>query len=83
VSWTYFILCGFGVPGFLVGRVIHGDPWMGLEPGIIVIFAAFGFIAGSLIGSERGRTWQGAWLGLILGPCGWLITSRLRKRSEV
>ena len=82
MSWTYFLLLGFGIPGFLVGRVLSGDPWLGLEPGILLVFGFLGFTVGAVIGNAKGRFWQASWLGLALGPLGWIIASALPDRRE-
>lgn len=77
MSWTSLLLLACGIPGLAVGWIVGGEAWMGLEPGILLIFAAMGFVVGSFVGSRRGRTWQGAWAGLVLGAAGWLIVAML------
>ena len=73
MEWTELLLLATGIPGFLVGAIITRDPWMGLPPAILIVFAFIGFVGGSLVGESRHRTWEGAALGLIFGPMGWLI----------
>ena len=83
----YLMFLGFGIPGFLVGSILSSEPWMGLQPGIllifaVLIFAVLGFGVGSVIGAAKGRTWQASWLGLVLGPLGWLIARALPPSRE-
>ncbi len=73
MSWTYFLLLGIGMPGFLIGRYLSGDSWMGLDPAVLIVFTVSGLAIGAMIGEQKGRMWQALWLGLILGPLGWLI----------
>ena len=75
MEWTYFLLLGLGIPGFLV--VLSQDSWTGVEPGTLLILAATGFAVGSLVGLRKGRTWLGAWLGLFLGMAGWVVVALL------
>ena len=77
MSWTYLLLLSMGVPGFLIGRFLSGDPWMGLEPAMIFVFAVTGFTLGAVLGERSRRAWLGSWLGLLLGPLGWFITLAL------
>ncbi len=37
------------------------------------IFWIFSGLIGYLIGRDKGETWSGAIMGLLLGPIGWLI----------
>ena len=73
MSWTYFLLLGIGFPGFLIGRFLSGDAWMGLDPAILIVFTVSGLAIGAVIGEQKGRMWPALWLGLILGPLGWFI----------
>ncbi len=83
MEWTELLLLAIGMPGFLIGVIITRDLWMGLPPAILIIFAFMGFVGGSLVGEAKQRTWEGAVLGLLLGPPGWLIVrlkpSRVRE----
>lgn len=51
----------------------HLLPWVGAWLGI-------GFIGGVFVGWQRNRWLLGPILGLLLGPLGWLLVSRMRKR---
>ncbi len=73
MEWTELVLLALGMAGFLVGILITGDVWMGLPPAMLLIFAAMGFVVGSVAGDSKGRVREGAILGLLLGPMGWLI----------
>ncbi|MBA2435711.1 MAG: zinc ribbon domain-containing protein [Pyrinomonadaceae bacterium] len=42
---------------------------------IILFWAIVGGFVGALIGQRKGRTGEGAVLGLILGPIGWLVVA--------
>ncbi len=82
MEWTELLVLATGMAGFLVGVVITGDLWMGLPPAMLIIFAVMGFIVGSLAGEAKGRTLEGAILGLLLGPLGWLIVRLKSRRIE-
>ncbi len=73
MEWSEMMLFAAGTVGFLVGAVITRDVFMGLPPAMLLVFAAMGFVVGSIVGETRRRTWQGALLGVVLGPVGWLI----------
>ena len=73
MDWTELLLLATGIPGFLLGALITHNPWMGLPPAVLIVFAFLGFVGGSIIGASKRRTWEGAVLGLLLGPLGWLI----------
>ncbi|MEM7587840.1 MAG: hypothetical protein AAF560_30910 [Acidobacteriota bacterium] len=81
MGWTELLLLATGLPGFLIGAAVTRDPWMGLPPAMLIIFAFLGFVGGSVAGETRSRTWEGAGLGLLLGPLGWLIV-RLRPSRD-
>ncbi len=82
MEWTELLLLAMGVAGFLAGVVITGDLWMGLPPAMLIIFAILGFVVGSIVGEAKGRTREGAVLGLLLGPLGWLIVRLQPHRAE-
>lgn len=45
---------------------------------LLIVGAVVGSVAGALIGSSaRGRPTAGFWLGLLLGPVGWLLVFAL------
>ena len=84
MEWAELLPLATGMSGFLVGAIITGNVWMGLPPAILIVFAFMGFVGGSLVGESKLRTWEGAVLGLLLGPLGWLIVRlkpcRVRER---
>ncbi|MEM7356477.1 MAG: hypothetical protein AAF657_37020 [Acidobacteriota bacterium] len=82
MEWNELVLLALGCVGFLVGFVITRDPWMGLPPAAVLILAAMGFVVGSIIGELKHRTREGAFLGLLLGPVGWLIVRLEPERDK-
>ena len=81
MEWAELSLLALGAAGYLVGVIITRDAWMSLPPAMLIIFALMGFVVGSVVGEARRRTREGAILGLLLGPLGWLIV-RLQASRE-
>ena len=73
MEWAEFFLLALGTAGFLIGFLITGEAWMGLSYAMLLIVAVMGFVVGSIVGDSKGRTREGAVLGLLFGPMGWLI----------
>jgi hypothetical protein len=47
------------------------------------VWAMIGAIVGMAIGSPKGRRDTGLWLGLLLGPVGWIIVAVMEPNPEV
>lgn len=73
MEWAELLLLALGLVGFLVGAIVTRDAWMGLPPAMLIVFAVMGGVIGSIVGEAKRRTREGAVLGLLLGPLGWLI----------
>jgi hypothetical protein len=80
MSWINLILLAFGIPGLVAGAIIGLDPWLGLSPGTILIAALVGLIIGGMVGEAKGRGWLGAFLGITLGPAGWILCYLLPRK---